>query len=108
VHIVCHDRVLIGDHVSIAANCAIVDVSHDPERRVRGGPDIDPERSIVDIGEGTFIGFGAVVLPNVRIGKGCFIGAGSVVSRDIPDYMVAAGAPARILRAITIDGAAQR
>jgi acetyltransferase-like isoleucine patch superfamily enzyme len=40
------------------------------------------------------------VLPNVRIGKGCVIGAHSVVTRDIPDYSVAAGAPAKILRPV--------
>jgi len=98
VHIVCHDRIVIGDNVSITGNCAIVDVSHDHARRLAGQPDVDPARSFVEIGADSFLGYGSVVLPNVRIGRGCFVGAGSVVTRDLPDYAVAAGAPARVIR----------
>ncbi len=98
VHIVCHDRIRIGDRVSITAGCAIVDVTHQPGQRLRGRSDIDTGRSYVEIGDGSFLGYGAVVLPNVRIGRGCFVGAGSVVTRDLPDHAVAAGVPARVLR----------
>ena len=44
------------------------------------------------------LGIGTVVLPNVRIGKNCVIGANSVVTKDIPPYSVAAGAPARVIK----------
>jgi acetyltransferase-like isoleucine patch superfamily enzyme len=101
VHIVCHDRVRIGDRVSITGNCAIVDVNHPHEAAFSGGKigeTIDPRRSHVTIGSNTFLGFGTVVLPNVTIGRNCLIGAGSVVSADIPDDSVAAGAPARVVR----------
>jgi acetyltransferase-like isoleucine patch superfamily enzyme len=103
VHIVCHHRVTIGDNVSITANCAIVDTTHpfdDIPSGIRVGSLITNDDAFVEIGDGTFLGFGSIVLPNVRIGKGCMIGAHSVVTRDIPDYSVAAGAPARILRPI--------
>lgn len=51
----------------------------------------------VSIGEYTFIGTSTVILPGVTIGKGCIIGAGSVVSKDIPDYSVAVGNPAKVI-----------
>jgi hypothetical protein len=52
----------------------------------------------VEIGHDVWIGHGAVVLPGRRIGTGAVIGAGSVVTKDIPDYMIAVGNPARVLR----------
>ena len=103
VHIVCHHRVVIGNDVSITANCAIVDITHpfdDIPSSVKVGSLVKNDDAFVEIGDGTFLGFGSVVLPNVRIGRGCVIGALSVVTHDIPDYSVAAGAPARILRSI--------
>ena len=68
-----------------------------PERRSGGVAD---DEGFVEIGAGSFLGIGCVVLPNVRIGKGCVIGANSVVTRSIPDYSVAAGAPAVVLRMV--------
>lgn len=50
------------------------------------------------IGEGCWLGAGAVVLDGVRLGKGVIVGAGAVVTKDAPDYAVLVGAPARILR----------
>jgi acetyltransferase-like isoleucine patch superfamily enzyme len=52
----------------------------------------------VTIEDGADLGVGAIVLPGVTIGRGAQIGAGSVVTRDVPAYAVAAGAPARVLR----------
>ena len=99
VHIICHHRVSIGTGVSITGRCAIVDVTH-PYRDIAGGKigslieDVD---SFVEIGDGAFLGYGAVVLPNVRIGKRAVIGANSVVAQDVPDYSVAAGVPAKVI-----------
>jgi len=52
----------------------------------------------VTIGDDCDLGVGSVVLPGVTIGRGAMIGAGAVVNADIPDYAVAAGTPARVLR----------
>jgi len=52
----------------------------------------------VTIGHDVWIGHGAIVLPGRRIGNGAVIGAGSVVTKDIPDYAIAVGNPARIVR----------
>jgi acetyltransferase-like isoleucine patch superfamily enzyme len=56
-----------------------------------------PERPVV-IGDGSWLGHGAVVLPGVTIGKHVVIGANSVVTKDIPDVSVAVGSPARVIR----------
>ena len=51
----------------------------------------------VKVGEGTWIGTGAVVIQGIRIGKNCVIGAGSVVCKDVPDGVKAYGNPCRIV-----------
>ena len=53
-------------------------------------------RTLVRIGEGTWIGSAAVVLADV--GRHCVVGAGAVVTTPLPDYVMAAGVPARIIR----------
>ena len=100
VHIVCHSRVTIGKDVSITGRCAIVDVTHPYQDISAGkiGALIANDDSFVEIGNGAFLGYGAVILPNVRIGKRAVIGANSVVTHDIPDYSVAAGAPAKVIK----------
>jgi len=51
-----------------------------------------------DIGEGTFVGTNATILPRTRIGKWVTIGAGSVITKDVPDYAVVVGNPGRVIR----------
>lgn len=53
---------------------------------------------MVSIGEGSYIGINAVIVGNVKIGKHCVIGANSVVTKDVPDYCVAVGSPARVIK----------
>ncbi|WP_308362242.1 acyltransferase [Pseudoalteromonas xiamenensis] len=55
-------------------------------------------RAPIRIGDNVFVGWGAIILPGVKIGNNCVIGAGSVVTRDVPDGMVAAGNPARVIK----------
>jgi acetyltransferase-like isoleucine patch superfamily enzyme len=101
VHIVCHSRVRIGSNVSIAGHSAIVDVTHpfdDVHDPTKIGARIRDEDSFIEIGDGSFLGYGSVILPNVRVGAYVVIGANSVVASDIPDYSVAAGAPAVVLK----------
>lgn len=54
----------------------------------------------VSIGDDCWIGGHVVILPGVTIGKGCTIAAGAVVSRDIPDWSVAMGQPARVVKTV--------
>ncbi len=87
-------RCLIGPHVTIFDSdfhgLALAD-RMDPEAIIR---------KPVKIGDDVFIGAGAVILKGVRVGSGAVIGAGAVVVSDIPENMVAAGNPARVLRAL--------
>lgn len=55
----------------------------------------------IEIGSDVWVGGGALILPGVRIGSRTIIGAGSVVTRDIPDGVLAAGNPCRVIREIT-------
>jgi acetyltransferase-like isoleucine patch superfamily enzyme len=52
----------------------------------------------IAVEDGAWIGGGAIILDGVRIGKNAVVGAGAVVTRDVPDYCVAVGNPARIVR----------
>ena len=55
------------------------------------------------IGDNVWIGGNTVICPGVNIGNNVVIGAGSVVTKDIPDWSLAAGNPCRIIRKITDD-----
>lgn len=51
----------------------------------------------IKVGDYSFIGCGSIILPGVKIGSRCVVGAGSVVTKDVPDGMIVAGNPARII-----------
>ncbi|MEY4391712.1 MAG: hypothetical protein RLZZ544_421 [Actinomycetota bacterium] len=96
--IVGHFSIEIGNDVWTGHNVYITDQNHgyaDVTRPI--STQTQPERP-VKIGDGSWIGFGAVVLPGVTIGRHVVIGANSVVTSDIPDFSVAVGAPARVIR----------
>ncbi|MFM5734755.1 acyltransferase [Aeromonas hydrophila] len=101
VHIIGRGRISIGNNVSLTAGCSIVDVVH-PLQQPSSGKSyatvIDDKRYDVSIGDYTMIGIGAHISPGVTIGKGCVIGAHAVVTKDIPDYCVCAGIPAKIIK----------
>lgn len=67
-----------------------LDLNFEKERRHIEGP--------ISIGDGAWIGAGAIILPNVSIGEGAVIGAGNVVTRDVPARCVAVGNPARVIK----------
>ena len=96
--IVGHFSIVIGNDVWTGHHVYITDQNHGYEDVHRPiSQQTQPERPVV-IGDGSWLGFGSVVLPGVTIGKHCVIGANSVVTRDIPDYSVAVGAPAKVIR----------
>lgn len=100
-HISCHNRIEIGKRVAVSANCCILDVRH-PYQDVNDAAKIldrvADDDAVVQIGDDSLLGYGAVVLPNVVIGKNVVIGSNSVVTSNIPDFSVAAGNPARVIK----------
>lgn len=96
--IVGHFSIEIGDDVWTGHHVYITDQNHGYEDVSRPiSLQTQPERA-VSIGSGSWIGHGSVVLPGARIGCHVAIGANSVVNGEIPDFSVAVGAPARVVR----------
>ena len=96
--IVGHLGIDIGNDVWTGHHVYITDQNHGYEDISRPiSQQSQPERAVV-IGDGSWLGYGAVVLPGVTIGKHVVIGANAVVTHDIPDYSVAVGSPARVVR----------
>lgn len=88
--------VVIGNHVIVNTaaviehDCTIADFVHiSPNATITGN---------VSIGLGAHIGAGAVIIPGIKIGKWVTVGAGAVVIRDISDYAVVVGNPAKIIK----------
>lgn len=86
------DRLDIGKHVDIASGVSIYNSEHNINSE-----DFEATTAPVTIGDYCFIGPGVRILPGVRIGKGAVVGAGAVVTKDIPDFAIAGGVPARII-----------
>jgi acetyltransferase-like isoleucine patch superfamily enzyme len=94
------ESVRIGDSVLIARNVYIADHMHafDGERTVAVLDQGVTRVAKVEICSGAWLGQNVVVGPGVRVGRGAVIGSNSVVLSDVPDYSVAVGAPARVVR----------
>ena len=92
-------KVTFGDNVFIAPNCVFSTAGHaiDSEQRAKG---LEIARPIT-VGNNVWIGANVSVLPGVTIGSSSIIGAGSVVNKDIPEGVIAAGNPCKVLRKIT-------
>ncbi len=80
----------IGNNVSISHGVKLMTGGHDIQHK--SFPGIYESISISDY---AWIGVGAIILKNVRIGKGAVVAAGAVVTKDVPDYMVVGGVPAK-------------
>ena len=92
-------KITIGDNCFMASNVAIYTAGHPIHPDSRNSM---YEYGIpVTIGDNVWIGGNTVICPGVTIGNNCVIGAGSVVTKDIPDWSVAAGNPCRVIRKIT-------
>lgn len=97
-HLVAHQSLIIGDDVITGPNCYVTDQNHvyaDPGTPIgRQWPNNDP----VEIGAGSWLGSGAVILPGTRLGRNTVVGAGAVVRGEFPDHAVLAGIPATVVR----------
>lgn len=103
-HVIGHQSIEIGDDVYTGPYVYITDQNHG-----YADPDIPigkqwPVNAAVDIGAGSWLGTGAVILPGTTIGRNVVVAAGSVVRGTIPDHCVVAGVPARIVKRYSGDG----
>ena len=88
---------IIKEHVMMGPECLIYTTNHNFDKdkvKFDGNTEVEP----VIIGEYAWLGARVIILPGVKIGKGAIIGAGSVVTKDVPDYHVAAGNPAKVVK----------
>lgn len=91
---------IIGSHVSFAQNVNVM---------VDSGPNASEvlqrvfpiERKEVRIGDHSWIGASAVIMPGVHLGKFCVVGANSFVTESFPDYSIIGGSPARLIRMLS-------
>ena len=92
-------EITIGDYCQIANNVIIVSTNHN----IDGGLYYNNVISYnVTIGNNVWIASGAIILPGVNIGDNSVVAAGAVVTRDVPDNVVVAGVPAKIIKKIRI------
>lgn len=89
----------IGENVMMGEGCFIYTRSHKFDRTdvpmcMQGFKEYKP----VIISDDVWIGSRVTILPGVKIGKGAVIGAGAVVTKDVPNYAVVGGVPAKIIK----------
>lgn len=98
----------LGNNVRLASGVHFIthDISHLMLNNVdefivrRGGIKYSEKVGCIEIGDNVFIGSGTYILYNIKIGSNVIIGAGSLVNQDIPDNVVAAGVPARVIKTL--------
>ena len=94
----CHSKITIGSRVLIGPNVTIFTSNHiwSPLERTYYRQGFTYGEVI--IGDDCWIGSNVIILPHVKLGKGVTIGAGSVVTKSIPDFAVAVGSPAKVIK----------
>lgn len=81
---------IINTAASVDHDCQIEDYVHlAPGTRLAGN---------IKVGEGTFVGIGSAIIPDLVLGKKCILGAGSTLLADLPNHCVAVGAPAKVIK----------
>ena len=89
--------VTIEDNVMVAANAKLISNNHDPYDRI-----VLLCKPVL-IKEGAWIGAAATILPGVTVGKYAIVGADSVVTKNVPDYAVVVGNPAKVVKVLDKD-----
>lgn len=85
-------KLKIGSHVDIASEVMIYNSEHDLESET-----FKPHEEPVEIGDYVFVGPRVIILPGVKIGKGAVVAAGAVVTKDVSDFAIVGGVPAKVI-----------
>jgi maltose O-acetyltransferase len=91
-------KIIIGNNVMMAPNVGIIAANHRFDRtdipmKLQG-----IEENCVIIEDDVWIGYGAYILSGVKVGKGSIIAAEVVVTRNVPDYSIVGGIPAKVIK----------
>jgi maltose O-acetyltransferase len=92
------ESITIDDNVSIGPEVRILTTSHDLSEGTEIRRAMSTYEKPVRIGSGSWIGARVLILPGVTIGKGAVVAAGSLVRDDVPDNVLVAGVPARVIK----------
>lgn len=87
------DKLIIGDNVDLATGVMIFNAQHDID-----DPNFLAETAEVEIEDYVFIGPRVIILPGVKIGKGAVVAAGSVITKNVSEYEVVGGVPAKTIK----------
>ncbi|MBL4822273.1 MAG: acyltransferase [Colwellia sp.] len=97
------NKIIIGNNVRIAGDCYLAGYPGHPinaKLRAMGKPDDDSQIGTIVLEDDVWLATGVKVMPGVTIGHGTIVAAGSVVTKSLPDNVIAAGTPARIVKSI--------
>lgn len=93
-----HGPLRIGDNVMMGPDVTILTHTHNIERTdIPMGLQGSIVKEVI-IGNDVWIGMRSIIMPGVTIGNGAVIGAGAVVTKDVPDYAIVGGVPAKVIR----------
>lgn len=96
-------NITLGNMVGFGHNCMVLTGKHDYEAALNDVnllSNVQEEGRDIIIGDGTWIASGSIILGSIKIGKNCVIMAGAVVTKDVPDYSIVAGIPAKVIRSL--------
>ncbi len=93
-------KLIIEDRVAISPRVTLVLHSAPNESRIRKY--VREQKGRIIIHQDAWIGTGAVIMPNVEVGEGAVIGSNAVVTKDVPDYTVVVGIPAKIIKNVDV------
>ena len=91
----------MGDNVSIGPRCTLVLSSHPNASTLK--KIVVPKSSKIVMKDNAWLGAGCIVLPGVKVGANSVIGAGAVVTKDVPEWSIVAGVPAKVIKTIPHD-----